>query len=442
MKSARQTAYELLLKAEKGAYSNLALDGALRGSPLSDADRRLAARLFYGVLERKLTLDYIIDNYSKRPVRRLDTEVVAALRLGVYQIAYCGNIPDSAAVNESVEIIKASPKKSASGFVNGVLRNIIRSSAGYELPDDPVKRLSVEYSCNEDIVRLLLDSYPEEDAVSLLASSFETSDTVIRVNTAKISAAELAEKLSAAGADEVYQPDIAVLHGKCLIVSGLSSAGISEMPLFREGYFHVQDISSQLCCEALAPHGNDTVIDICAAPGGKTFTAAGIMNGTGRIFAGDIHKKRADIIAKGAKRLGFANITAFEGDARVYNDKLPAADCVLCDVPCSGLGVIRGKPEIKYKDISDIAGLPAIQSAILENASRYVKRGGTLVYSTCTLVPAENRGVTDGFLRRHSDFEGVPFFTDLGVPFGGYAAEIFPKHFGSDGFYICKMTRK
>ena len=434
MKTARRTVFELLMKTENGAFSNLALDGALKGSELSAEDKRFASRLFYGVLERKLTLDYIADSYGKTPSRRLDKEVLTVLRMGIYQIAYCDNVPDSAAVNESVELIKGSRKKSAAGYVNAVLRNIIRNHAAYDLPKDTVKALSVKYSCGEGIIKLLLESYPEEDVISLLGSSFETSDMTLRVNTVKISAEELMKKLADRGMT-ARSPDIGILRGKCLCAD--SFCGISE-----EGLYHVQDISSQLCCEALAPREGDTVIDICAAPGGKTFTISQLMNDTGRIFSGDLHKKRADLIANGAMRLGLGNITAYAGDASVFDEKLPRADRVLCDVPCSGLGVMRGKPEIKYKDPADFSGLPAIQSKILENASRYVKPGGVLVYSTCTLNPAENRGVTDGFLRSHADFEGVPFLEELGSPFGGHDAEIFPHHFGSDGFYICKMIRK
>ena len=434
--------FGLLIKTEKGAYSNLALDGALRNGDLSAAEKRFASRLFYGVTERKLTLDYILGIYGKKPVKKLDLEVLTALRMGLYQMLYCDGIPDSAAVNESVNLVRAAGKSSAAGYVNAVLRNIIRNGAAYELPKDMIKRLSAEYSCNEDIVRLLCGAYPREAVISLLASSFETSDLTVRVNTLKISADELAEKFTEAGAENVRFPDIGILGGKCLIAEGISGTAVNELRMYKDGLFHVQDISSQLCCEALAPKPGDTVIDLCAAPGGKTFTISELMDGRGVIYAGELHKKRADIIANGAARLGLENITAYEGNAAVFDEKLPQADKVLCDVPCSGLGVMRGKPEIKYKDVSDLSQLCGIQRRILGNASRYVKPGGVLVYSTCTLNPAENRCITEEFLNEHSDFEGEPFLEQLGKPFGGHSAEIFPGDFGSDGFYICRMRRK
>ncbi len=441
MKSARYVIYELLMKMEKGAYSNIALDSALSSEKLSPEDRRFVSRIFYGVTERRITLDYIISKYSKTPPEKLDREVLTVLRMGLYQLLFCDSVPDSAAVNESVKLIKEVGRPKASGFVNGLLRNFIRSGCKYDLPEDIISKLSVKYSCREDIVRLLLEGCGEENAVSLLESSFLAGDMTARVNTLKISAEELKERLSESGGEAVFcgfEP----LRDCALEISSVRGGELSSSEAYKNGLFHIQDISSQICCLAVAPDENDTVIDVCAAPGGKSFTLSEMMKGKGHIISCELHKNRAALIEKGAKRLGLDNITAVVSDGRKFNDRLPQADKVLCDVPCSGLGVMRGKPEIKYKNPDDFKGLPQIQYDILQNSSRYVKSGGVLVYSTCTVNPAENDGVTRKFLENNPDFYGVPFLEECGEPFGNYSVTVFPKHFGSDGFYICRMMKK
>ncbi|MDD7429548.1 MAG: 16S rRNA (cytosine(967)-C(5))-methyltransferase RsmB [Oscillospiraceae bacterium] len=441
MRSARYVIYELLMKMERGAYSNIALDSVLSSEKLSPEDRRFVSRVFYGVTERKITLDYIITQYSKTPPEKLDREVLTVLRMGLYQLMFCDSVPDSAAVNESVKLIKEAGKGKASGFVNGLLRNFIRSGCKYELPEDKISSLSVKYSCREDIVRLLLDGCGEENAVSLLEASFLEGDMTARVNTLKISAEGLMKMISESGGEAVpcgFGP----LSSCALEIRSMKSGDLSRSVAYKDGLFHIQDISSQICCLAVAPDENDTVIDVCAAPGGKSFTLSEMMNGKGSIISCELHKNRAALIEKGAKRLGLHNITAVVSDGRKFNERLPLADKVLCDVPCSGLGVMRGKPEIKYKDPDDFKGLPQIQYDILQNASKYVKSGGVLVYSTCTVNPAENDGVTKRFLESHPDFYGVPFLERYGEPFGGCSVTVFPKHFGSDGFYICKMMKK
>lgn len=440
MKTARYAVYELLMKMEKGAYSNIALDSVLSSESFSPENRRFVSRLFYGVTERKLTLDYIISEYSKKPPEKLDREVLTVLRMGLYQLLFCDSVPDSAAVNESVKIIKQAGKTGASGFVNGILRSFIRGGCKYELPEDNISALSVRYSCSKEIVRLLLEGCGEENTVSLLETSFLPGDMTARVNTLKISAEKLREMISECGGEaEIcgFEP----LRDFALDIISMKGE-LSSSDLYKRGLFHIQDISSQICCLAVAPKENDTVIDVCAAPGGKSFTMAEMMNGKGKIISCELHKNRAALIEKGAERLGIENISASVNDGKVFNPGFPRADAVLCDVPCSGLGVMRGKPEIKYKDPDDFKGLPRIQYDILQTSSRYVRSGGTLVYSTCTVNPAENEGVTERFLADNPDFYGVPFLEEYGEPFGKHSVTVFPKHFGSDGFYICKMMRR
>lgn len=440
MKNARYAVYELLIKMEKGAYSNIALDSVLSAERFSPENRRFISRLFYGVTERKLTLDYIISQYSKKPPERLDREVLTVLRMGLYQLLYCDSVPESAAVNESVNIIKQAGKTGASGFVNGVLRSFIRSGCRYVLPEDKISALSVRYSCRRDIVQLLLNGCGEENTVSLLEASFLPGDMTARVNTLKISAEELKSKICQVGG-EAGLCSFAPLKECALDIISVKGE-ISKSIFYECGYFHIQDISSQICCLAVAPNENDTVIDVCAAPGGKSFTLAEMMNGKGRIISCELHKNRAALIEKGANRLGLDNITAAVNDGKRFNPQLPKADAVLCDVPCSGLGVMRGKPEIKYKAPDDFKGLPQIQYDILQTSSQYVRSGGVLVYSTCTVNSAENEEVTERFLAENPDFYGVPFLEEYGEPFGKPSVTVFPRYFGSDGFYICKMMRK
>lgn len=436
MKTARYTVYELLLRAEKGAYSNLSLSGALSRGDISPENRRLISRLFYGVIERKLTLDRIISGYSKTPLDKLDIEVLTVLRMGVYQLYFCDGIPESAAVNESVNIIKQTKKAGTAGFVNGVLRNMIRNGGKYELPRDKLSALSVKYSCGKDVLSVLLDSCGEENTISLLEASFLPNGMTARVNTIKTDAASLVSELQKNGVDSSVT-ELDILGGASIGIN--STLSLDDTDAFKNGLFHVQDISSQLCCLAADPKPDSTVIDICAAPGGKSFTMAEMMNGSGSIVSCELHKKRVGLIRKGAERLGLPNITALCSDGRIYDPELPEADLVLCDVPCSGLGVIRDKPEIKYKDKSEFSELPHIQYDILSNASKYVKSGGVLLYSTCTVNTAENRGVTDKFLSEHKDFRCDDKLPNVGIAEGAHT--VYPEDFGSSGFYICRMIK-
>ena len=429
MTDPRYLAVKLLDKTfAGGSYSNLQLDSGLKNSDLDERGRKLCSALYYGVIERRLTLDHIIGGLSSRPIEKLDSIVLNILRCGVYQIMYMDSVPDNAAVNESVALAKKFRKTSASGMVNVVLRNFIRSGKELKLPKDGIKVLSVKYSAPAELVKSLADDYGREAAEKFLSASLEKTVTYLRLNTLICTEEEFLAALGGIRAEKFSE--------NCFTVE---SGDITATEAFKKGYFHVQGLASQLCCQALAPTEADTVLDMCAAPGGKSFTMAELMNGRGQIYAFDLHEKRAELIRKGAERLGLTNIRAAAGDATKFDPELPKFTKILCDVPCSGLGVIGSKPEIKYKDISDFAGLPDIQYKIVCNALNYLEAGGTLVYSTCTVRKAENEAVCERLLREHTELEAVPLPEMRGISFGTMAT-LMPPEFGS-GFFISKFRK-
>jgi len=314
-------------------------------------------------------------------------------------------------------------------MVNAVLRNFIRSGRELKLPKDSEKAMSVKYSAPEELVKSLTADYGRETAEKFLAASLEKNVTYLRLNPIRCTEEELLSALGGIAAEKVMD--------NCYMVE---SGDVTATEAFKKGCFHVQGLASQLCCMCLAPTEEDTVLDICAAPGGKTFTMAELMNGKGQIYAFDLHEKRAELIRKGAERLGLKNIKAAAGDATVFNSELPKFTKILCDVPCSGLGVIGSKPEIKYKNIQDFAGLPDIQYKIVCNALNYLSPGGTLVYSTCTVRRAENEAVCERLLREHPEVEAVELPQLMGEKFGTMAT-LMPPEFGS-GFFIAKFRKK
>ncbi len=435
MKTARQIAVEALGKVNgsKG-YSNIVIDKALEQSGLDLRDAAFATALFYGVLERMLTLDHCIAGFSKTPVEKLTPQVREILRVSLYQILYMDSVPDSAAVNEAVNLTRVFRKESAGGFVNGVLRAFLRS--GKRVPrmaGSRADQLSVQYSCPAWLVQLWLDSYGEENTEGILKTSLGRPPVYIRANTLKTTADALSSRLEEEGA--VVRRD--EMEENCLRVSG--TGDVTALPAFQEGLFHVQDKSSQLCVKALDARPGMRVLDICAAPGGKSFTAAQWMHGEGELLAMDLYRARAALVAEGAQRLGICCIAAKEGDASRYNSKLGLFDRVLCDAPCSGLGIIRRKPEIKYKNPEELGEIPQLQYNILSNSANYVKKGGILLYSTCTLNPGENEGVVERFLAEHRDFAPCRLPQSLGS--SGHTVTLFPHQGDTDGFFISTMER-
>ena len=437
MADPRLTVVKMLMKMDSSeAYSNLLLDHVFSESDLTERDKAFAAALFYGVLERRLTLDYIIQKNSKIPFAKLDPAAVAILRAGLYQLLYMDSVPDSAAVNESVKLCKKLKCFSAQGFVNGMLRSFIRGGKKISyIGLEPEKRLSVEYSCPEWLTAKLIREYGTEFAVKALKASVGRPPVYARVNTLKTTTEKLLTELSKHKIKAEAYPGLE----NCIKLD--KPGDIEKCAPFRQGLFHVQDISSQLCCLTLRPVVNETVLDVCAAPGGKSFTLAELMGNNGRLYSMDLHDMRVGLIEDGAARLGIKILTAMQNDASKFNGQLPQADRVLCDVPCSGLGVIRRKPEIKFKSPEDFAGLPEIQYQILETSARYVKPGGTLVYSTCTLSRAENDGVAERFAAAHPEFlpivQPVPYAGAAGEPMRTYC----PDENGGDGFFTAAFRR-
>lgn len=436
-KSARQIAFEILLKIEKDkAYSNLAIDSAVKAYRRDSTDCAFISRIVYGVIERKITLDYIISKHLNQPLKKLKTEVLIALRMGVYQLVFSDKIPESAAVNESVKLVKDNKCGFASGLVNAVLRKV--SKEGFVIPEElSVSELfSVLYSTPIDFVNLLIYHYGADNTEVFLKAALEPKKITIRVNTLKITADALKLKLENEG---VFVEKTSLDNALYISLNG----AVYELEAFKDGLFHVEDISSQLCIEALAPYPGCTMIDVCSAPGGKSFTAAQYMKNKGTLYSCDIYEQRTTLIKNGADNLGIECIMSSVNDGTVFNETFPKADRVLCDVPCSGLGIITKKPEIKYKNLDEIKELIPIQKQILEISCGYVKNGGRLVYSTCSVNPNENRRVCDAFLKNHPEFKSVKALPHIerAVDEGDYLT-LLPGKNNCDGFFIAVFERE
>ncbi len=439
MKSARQVAFEALLKIHRdGAYSNLVVDSLLKENPdLDERDKAFVCNLVYGTLDRLILIDYNLGLYLNQPVKKLKPELHTILRMGTYQLLFMDKVPSRAAVNESVNLAKVNKSSFAASLVNAVLRRV--SDNGVRLPEggetDP-SYLAVKYSCPQWIISLWIDAYGIDNAVALAEKALEPAPIVIRVNTTKITPDELVWKL----AEEGVVSEKSAIIPEALIISNTGS--VEELEAYKQGLFHAQDIASQLCCAALDGQEGETVFDLCSAPGGKTFTTAERMNNTGVIRAFDVYQSRVELIRNGAKRLGLDNVYSYLSDAVIFNENYGLADRVLCDVPCSGLGIIRRKPEIRFKNQSEISNLPEIQYRILCNATKYLKAGGRLVYSTCTLNPQENSEICDKFLAEHPHFTAEKVLPDL----PRYSEDdkyltLMPHIHSTDGFFIAAFRK-
>lgn len=436
-KSARQIAFEILLKIEKeNAYSNLAIDSAVKVYNPDSTDCAFISRLVYGVVERKITLDYIISKELSNPINKVKKDVLTILRMGAYQLIFMDKVPPSAAVNESVKLAKNTKCGYAAGLVNAVLRKV--SDKGFVIDEalNDVQKASVKYSVPEELVSFFTYHYGAQNTEAFLGASLEPKKITIRVNTVKTNAEDLKNLLMNEGV-EVNQTDLE----NALYIS--SDVAVYNLDCFKKGLFHVEDISSQLCVKALELKEGCRAVDICAAPGGKTFTAAQYMNNNGILYSCDIYPSRTHLIEEGAQRLGLDCVKPTVNDATVFNEDFTDVDAVLCDVPCSGLGIIGKKPEIKYKKLDDTKTLLPVQKQILSTASRYVKSGGRLVYSTCSVNPNENRKICDWFLKENTDFVSVKVLPDVKrtVDEGDYLT-LFPHTNGCDGFFVAAFIRK
>lgn len=419
MANARKTAVKVLVKIEKeGAYSNLAVAEGLKTAELTPQDKALATALIYGVLDRKITLDFILSKFLKTPVSKTEPFTLAVLRTALYQIKYMDKIPESAAVNEAVKIMKSSKFSRNSGFVNGVLRSVLRTEV--TLPQgENAEDLSVKYSCPLWIVESFLKDYGVEDTKALLEESLKPAGTVLKVNTVKTDIENVKSKLS----------DIPFKEGEnsLELVKGID---ISKSELYKEGLVYVQDYASQRAVATLDPKKGDRVLDMCSAPGSKAFTMANLMENEGEIIACDLYPHRVELIEKSARRLGIKIIKSCVLDATKFDENLGQFDCILCDVPCSGLGVIRRKPEIKYTKSDDFKELENIQLSIVKNALRYLKKGGKLLYSTCTLRKAENENLVISLKKEYNDLYLISEKTFM------------PHKDGTDGFYCALFSNE
>ncbi len=417
MINAREIAVKVIYDVEaSGAYSNMALKKALSGD-ISAKDKGFITTLVYGVIDKKITLDYVIGKFSKLKLKKISKFILIILRTGIYQLMFMDKVPASAAVNESVRLARRYGHSASAGFVNGVLRNVSRTEIEY--PSDKTEYLSVKYSFPMRICEKWISDFGFDFTENLLKAFSETSKLNIRPNTLKTTADELFNLFSEKGRT-------ACIVGDYIVSEGFD---IANDELYKNGFYTIQDAAAMQAAKTLAPYEGETVIDMCSAPGGKTTHMAELMNNKGKIYAFDVHEHKIELIRKNAKRLGITIIDAKIGDGCEFNEEYKGvADKILCDVPCSGLGIIRRKPEIKWNRHGD-SNLPRLQRMILDNASAYLKRGGEIVYSTCTIEREENENVTGGFLKDNESFEKL------------YEKTFYPHIDNTDGFYICKMKR-
>ena len=460
----RSLALSTLLSVEKGKYGNIAVDTTLKRTPMSEPDRHLYTALVYGVTERKTTLEFLLGKFSSRPIDELDATVRMALYMGLYQLIYLDRVPDHAALDETVSLVS----RKVSGFVNAVLRSYLRFEASLprladgskaprekylltpeawiarfpELSRDNVEALAVCCGVPVSLCETFTEALGYDRAASALTAFGSKPPMTVRVNTEKTTPEALTAELTAAGFTVLpahYAPT----------ALRIPDGAITATEAFARGDFFVQDEASQLCVAALDASPGDVAADTCACPGSKSFGIALTMKNRGEVHAFDLHKSKLSLITSGAERLGLTIVTADERDARQPDPTLLGkCDRVLCDVPCSGLGVIAKKPEIRHKDLTESARLPSIQAAILEASAGYLKPGGVLVYSTCTILPAENGDVVTAFLAAHPEFEPWDFVfpakdesvTDV-VSEGGMVT-LLPDQNDTDGFFIARLRRK
>lgn len=438
--SARETALRVLVSCRtNGAWADAALKAQMNRDGLSGADAALCSRIVYGVIQNRMLLDFYIGAYCSQKPDHLQVPLLDILRIGAYQILFLNKIPDSAAVNESVNLTRMVKRGQAAGLVNAVLRKISKNKENLPaIPDrDAEKYLSIRYSHPKWLVKRLMSILGREETEAFLAANNEIAPMTVQINPLKTKEEKLIATLEASGVSVKVHPWVP----NCLELSG--TGDLTSLQAFRNGEFLVQDPAARLVSLIAKIQPGQKVLDVCAAPGGKSFSAAFAMKDEGHIQACDLHENKLIRIRESAERLGIHCIETAAADGRKQRPEwIGAFDTVLVDAPCSGLGIIRKKPDTRYKKADDLFALPVIQTEILENAATYVRPGGTLVYSTCTILPEENDQVVTAFLTEHPEFFLDAF--ELPQPVGKTNGQLtlWPHRHGTDGFYICRMKRQ
>ena len=436
---ARETALEVLMQVDSAnAWSDGGLKRTIAKNKLDSRDAALATRLCYGVIQNRMLLDYYIGCWCSQRPERLESVIRNILRLGGYQILFLDKVPPRAAVNEAVEMTKRHRREKAAGMVNAILRKFAANREDMPpLPKgSPAQTLSLRYSHPRWLVERLLSLIGEEETEAYLRMNNQVVPTTIQTNPLKGTPEELEKLLRQTGAQVEPHPWLA----GCFSVSG--TGDLEQLSAFREGRFTVQDAAAHLIVCAADFARGQRVLDVCAAPGGKSFAMAMDRRDRGQILSCDVHPHKLKLIDSGAQRLGITSIRTALADAREEHAAwLEQADVVVADVPCSGLGIIRKKPDIRYHEPS--AELPALQRAILAQQAEYVRPGGVLLYSTCTILRRENEAVAEVFLRTHPDFvpENAPWPEGSGIAPGAMVT-LLPGQHETDGFFICKFRRK
>ena len=433
----RAAAVSALVRQDQDGFSNLVLDAELKRQKLEGRDKAFASAIFYTVLEHRGTLDYILEQYLPKGLAKLDAPVRAILRSALAQARYM-QVPVSAAVNEAVKLTRAFKKSSASGLVNAVLRRACVYDLDSATFKDDIERLMVLGSAGRDVAELLHKTYPEE-ALDILTYKADGGLTSLRADPLKASAAQLCAKLIELGVQDVRQ---GVVPGSVLARFEGSPA---DNDLFRQGYYHVEGQASQLAALCVGAKPGETVLDLCAAPGGKTILLGEEMQNTGTLYSCDAAENRVGLIRTAVERMGLTCVHTLCNDATKPNPALPMADRILTDVPCSGLGILAKKPDLRYKKLEPVrqAELLATQAAILETAAALLKAGGRLVYSTCTIEPAENQQQIAAFLQRHPEFTVAAPEVPLpaGMTAGEHGCLSVPTRTGMDGFFLCVLQK-
>ena len=440
--SAREAALLTLVAMERQkAWSNGHLKKVIQEQRLDRRDAALATRLCFGVIQNRMLLDHYLQQYSAMKLSKMESKVRNNLRLGLYQMLFMTKIPVSAAVSEGVKLTKKHCKNPrAGGMVNGILRNLARHLD--ELPTldrgNPVAYLSLLYSHPQWLVEEWSQQLEAGELEELLRWDNSEPPVTVQVNTCRFQTSQVAAALEEEGMTVTAQPWLP----DCLVLTG--TGDLTQGRAWQTGMFYPQDPAARLAVLAAGLLPGNKVLDACAAPGGKSFAAAMTMGDQGELYACDLHAHKKALIEAGAARLGLGSITAQVLDARKPRKGWEGTfDTVLADVPCSGLGVIRKKPEIRYKPQEELAGLPALQGEILDNVAHYVKPGGVLLYSTCTLRPQENEAVVRAFLASHGGFslEGFRLPGPMGEQPEGVCT-LWPQRLGTDGFFLAKFRRR